>query len=217
MKKLLALSLCILLICALPLAAHADESDGLSAEKAQTEAAEEAEKGLLLSKRLEEWVIPHLEEICVVVTMIISLICQMKKHKLLSKSMGVMNHNAVTIAEQSSSMMSQALASMENTSCAVAGYDAQIAALLEAHRSAAEDKALLEKELRELKTYLKTATEANLEFSNELAELLNLANIPNFKKEEIGARHLAAVNALAAHTVGSESPGEVIGDVREEA
>ena len=52
--------------------------------------------------------------------------------------------------------------------------------------------------MTEIKSYLKTATKANVEFSNELAELLTLANIPNFKKEEIGARHLAAVNAIQA-------------------
>jgi hypothetical protein len=33
---------------------------------------------------------------------------------------------------------------------------------------------------------------ANLEFADELAELLGLANIPNYVKEQIGARHVAA-------------------------
>ena len=36
----------------------------------------------------------------------------------------------------------------------------------------------------------------NIAFADELAELLTLANIPNFKKESIGASHLARVNAI---------------------
>ena len=35
------------------------------------------------------------------------------------------------------------------------------------------------------------------EMPNMMAELLLLANIPNAKKEEIYARHLSAVNAIA--------------------
>jgi hypothetical protein len=37
---------------------------------------------------------------------------------------------------------------------------------------------------------------ANVEFANEVAELLILANIPNSRKDELYARHLAAVNAI---------------------
>ena len=76
------------------------------------------------------------------------------------------------------------------------GYDAKIVALLEAFKTTAEDKARLEKELVEIRNYLKTSTDANIEFANELGELLGLANIPNYKKEEIGARHLEAVKAI---------------------
>jgi hypothetical protein len=107
-------------------------------------------------------------------------------------------------------MMAQALAGMESAALAVKGYDERIAALLEAHDATAADKERLERELLEVKAYLKSAAEANLEFSNELAELLSLANIPNFKKEEIGARHLAAVRAMKAAE-------EVTGDVGEKA
>jgi hypothetical protein len=46
-------------------------------------------------------------------------------------------------------------------------------------------------------TYIKTAKLANVEFANELAELLVLANIPNSKKDELYSRHIAAVGAIA--------------------
>ena len=162
----------------------------------------------LLSARFEAWVLPHLEEISVVVTLLFSLVYQVRKNKLLGKSMGVMNDNAVTIAEQSSGMMAQALAGMENAALAVKGYDERIASLLDAYGAAAEDRERLERELIEVRAYLKSAAEANLEFSNELAELLSLANIPNFKKEEIGARHLAAVRAMQAVREVTDDVGE---------
>lgn len=152
----------------------------------------------LLSKQFEEWVVPHLEEISVIITMIGTLFYQIRKNKALGKSIGTMNNNTVTIAEQSANMVTQALTGMENVSAIVTAYDARIATMLEAFRATAQDKERLEKELAELKCYFRTSAQANLEFSNELAELLNLANIPNFKKQEIGARHLAAVNAIKA-------------------
>ena len=199
MKKLFTLIFCILLASLIPftvLAAGAEE------------ASAPAETAALLSEGFEAWVLPHLEEISVVITLCFSVFYQMRKHKLLSKSIGTMNNNTVAIAEQNSNMMSRALTGMENASLAVTAYDARIEAMLEAFRATAEDKEKLEKELAEMKSYLKTAAEANLEFSNELAELLNLANIPNFKKEELGARHLAAVSAIRAAEAREVSPDD---------
>ena len=202
MKKIFYITICILLIFAIPTAVFA-------AETGNQETIE------LISKKFEEWILPHLEEISVIITLILTAIYNFKRTKLLNQSMGTMNNNAVAIAEQNSNMMSKALINMENTSGAVIAYDTKIAQMLEAYQYAEEDKKRLEHELTEIKSYLKTATEANLEFSNELAELLNLANIPNFKKEEIGARHLAAVNAIKAVetemiTIPNETPEEVL-------
>jgi hypothetical protein len=224
MKRIFIFALCLALIFVLDLCvfAEAPTETAVTEEteafpdlpEAETEVTAQPESSdggeSLLSARFEAWVLPHLEEISVVVTLLFSLVYQIRKNKLLGKSMGVMNDNAVTIAEQSSGMMAQALAGMESAALAVKGYDERIAALLEAHDATAADKERLERELLEVKAYLKSAAEANLEFSNELAELLSLANIPNFKKEEIGARHLAAVRAMKAAE-------EVTGDVGEKA
>lgn len=191
MKKLLIVACCALLICLIPVSAFAAEADS-------ADSAESAAFAALVSKQFEQWVIPHLEEISVIVTLIVSCACQIHKNKLLSKSVGTMNNNTVAIAEQSASMMDRALVGMESASLAVKGYDERIEALLTAHGAALEDREKLETELNELKQYLRTSAAANVEFANELAELLGLANIPNYKKEEIGARHLAAVRSLAA-------------------
>lgn len=220
MKKFLVSILALLIVCAFPLFVFAEETTDSALEttastlettETESETTEsvtppadepsetvtpEEDLKVLLSKKFEEWVVPNLEEISVVITMIGTLFYQIRKNKLLAKSMGVMNNNTVAIAEQSSTMMNQALTGMENVSNIVTAYDARIAALLEAHKATAEDKERLEKELTEIRTYLKTSAESNIEFANELAELLGLANIPNYKKEEIGARHLAAVKSI---------------------
>lgn len=214
MKKYLTLLLCILLLLALPFSVYAEEETtaettetALETTETSTETStgivapppsEAPEEGAsnLLSVKFEEWVLPNLEEISVVITLILTAFYNMRKHKLLNKSIGKMKNNTITIAENSANMMSQAVSNISNTANIVTAYDARIAAMLEAHQATVADRDRLEKELHELKAFLRSAAEANLEFSNELAELLNLANIPNFKKEEIGARHLAAVNSI---------------------
>jgi hypothetical protein len=224
MKKFLTFTLCVLLLIALPFSVYAEEETtetvGETTETAlettetvgeTTETSTETSTGIvapppsktpeegaenLLSVKFEEWVLPNLEEISVVITLILTAFYNMRKHKLLNKSIGVMNNNTVAVAENNKAMMGEALQNISTTANIVTQYDARIAAMLEAHQATVADRDRLEKELHELKAFLRSAAEANLEFSNELAELLNLANIPNFKKEEIGARHLAAVNSI---------------------
>ena len=183
MKKILIVTFCILLVCALPLTVCAS---GFGTQEA----------GALVSKKFEEWVLPHLEEISVIVTLLFTCVFQFRKNRLLTRSMGTMNNNTVAVAEQSAAMMEQARSGLESAALAVRGYEEKMEALLTAYRSTAEDRERLEAEMREMREYCKTAAEANIEFSNELAELLSLANIPDYKKQEIGARHLAAVRAI---------------------
>jgi hypothetical protein len=191
------------------------ETGAESAISAPTEPPMEKDK--LLSEKFEEWIVPHIEEISVIITLIGTLFYQIRKNKALGKTLGTMNNNAVTIAQNSSDMMSQALLSMQNASGAVTAYDSRIEAMLEAYRLTAEDKERIEKELLEVKAYLKTAAEANLEFSNELAELLDLAKIPNFKKEELGKRHLSKVDAIKAAMEEALRTKEVVEHDREKA
>ena len=48
---------------------------------------------------------------------------------------------------------------------------------------------------------METSKAANIELSNEVAELLVLANIPNSKKEELYSRHRAVVDAITTTEV----------------
>ena len=220
MKKILAFILVLMLFCALPLVAYAEGeevSEGNSAPEAEMpvegeisppESVPEEEETPaeiatewdhiknLFSENFKDWILSHLEEISVVVTLLMSIFYNMRKHKLLNRSMGTLNNNAITVAKSSTGFMGDALAQMESASGAVIKYDEKITALLEAFKTTAEEKALLEKELVEIKNYLKTESEANIEFANELADLIALSNIPNYKKEELGSGHVARVKAI---------------------
>ena len=224
MKKLLVFLLCTLLLCATPVVAFAEgdsssvvETEGVVEENstATEESATEGEISTpetvpeetpketpptfeeeveMVTEKIEEWILANIEEIGVVITLIGYGIVFLTRVRALIKSTGTLNNNAITISKTSSDAIAKALANIENASGVVSGYEARMAALLEAFKNTAEDKARLEKELVEIKNYLATSSRANIEFSNELAELIVLANIPNHKKEELGSRHVAAVN-----------------------
>lgn len=168
----------------------------------------EEEKGevVLTTEKIVGYVQDHLEEITVIVTLIVTLFMQLYKHGLLTKSIGTLNNNAVTVAEKST-------ASMADASNVINGYISEMSRLLEEVRANAEEKKLLQQSVNDTQTFLKSAKLANMELSNELAELLVLANIPNSKKEELYARHLAAVKAIS----DGEAEAEVVANVGEEA
>lgn len=224
MKKILALILVLMLFCALPLVAYAEgETAGegnstpevetavegeISASEAEEIATEWDHIKNLFSEDFVDWILAHLEEISVVLTLIMTCFYNMRKHKLLNRSMGTLNNNAITVAKSSTGFMGDALAQMRDASGAVIQYDSSIKELLEAFKTTAEDKARLERELVEIKNYLKIESESNREFANELAELLALSNIPNYKKEELGSRHVKAIEAIIEAEAKAEAEAD---------
>jgi len=188
MKKFLILMLCIILICAMPTIAFATEAAEATTDFFTTEE---------IVTWLKTWVKAHIEEISVVVTLIFTTIHNIRKNKALGKSMTTVNNNAVTIATDSKKAIADALKSVKEMTETVNGYKEEIAKLLLEVRKNAEEKQALEKTLADVTAYLKTAKMANVEFADELAELLVLANIPNSVKEELYERHRKAVNSIA--------------------
>ena len=200
MKRIIMLLLCVMMLL-VPLSASAEESytpeNEITAETESVPPTEVAEDDWsTITGAVKEWIEPNLEEISVVVTLIGYGILLFTKLGNILKSMGTMNNNNITISKKNADFMEQAVDSINNASGAVTGYDARIVALLSAFQQTAEDKKRLEAELLEMKSYLIASSKSNLEFSNELAELIALANIPNYKKEELGARHVAAKDAI---------------------
>ena len=222
MKKILAFILCAFLLCATPIVAFAaDDSAGAVAEEVieenittpetETPTEEEIQPPMetpeeprptleeevdMVTKEIEEWLMANIEEIGVIITLIGYGIVILTRVRALIKSTGTINNNAITISKASSEAIAKALANMENASGAVVKYDSRILELLEAFKNTAEDKAMLERELVEIKNYLKVESKSVTEMSNEIAELIGLSNIPIYKKDELGSRHVAAVNAI---------------------
>ena len=236
MKKILAFILCAMLICVTPIVAFAEgdsadevATEGVEGENSTTteesategeistpETIPEEDVAQTISDSIAKWLEEHSAEIGIIVTLIGYGIVLFKKLGTVIKSAGTMNNNTITVAKNSENAIGQALTNMESVSETVTGYRTEITLLLEQFRKTAEDNQKLEAELLEVKKYLQLSKSANVEFANELAELLTLANIPNYKKEEIGSRHLAAVNAIAEAEAKTETE-EVKKDVGEEA
>ena len=203
MKRILVVLLCMLMFCAVPITAFAEEIETIDSVEAEetvqdtptnTEAADKAQA-------VTDYIVGFLEQnadtITLFVTVIISIIYQARKHGLLNKSIGTLNNNAITVAESSAESIQQAVVVMSGVSTAVTEFKETIAQIVDEYKQTAEDNKELRAKLVEFEEYLKNAKAANVELSNEVAELLILANIPNSKKEELYARHRAAVARIA--------------------
>lgn len=226
MKKIPAFILCIVLLCAMPLAVFAEESEApesLPIEETIPNETEEVipeptpkptptptpeptpepteptpeEQARVTTEKIVAWVTERLDTISCVITIVFTTFYQIRKHAVLNKSIGTLNNNAVTVAESSNTAISNALAEVKGVAEVVNGYKEEMALLLKEVRANEEEKKQLQQALSDTHKFLKTTKLAEVELSNEIAELLVLANIPNSKKEELYSRHLAAVNAIA--------------------
>lgn len=182
--------------------ANRTESTDISFPKFElpvTESTEEqssVEMAALTTEAIVAWVKDKFEEISVIITLILTIFYQIRKHAVLNKSIGTLNNNAITVAENSKSAIGQSLAEVASVSAAVAEYKEEMTSLLAEIRANDAEKKKLEESLASVEKHLNTAKLANVELANEVAELLVLANIPNAKKNELYARHLAAVRKI---------------------
>ena len=203
MKKILVIMMCVIVLCTLPVVAFAEDVDVVT--EAATEApAETADSNDLSVDMIVEYVQAHIEEVSVIATLILTIFYNMRKHGLLNKSITTLNNNSVAVAENSKLSISE-------VGAVVTAYKEEMIKALEEIRRNDEDRTRLEDSLDEVAKYLKATRLANTELANEVAELLILANIPNSKKDELYARHLAAVNAITE----AMSIAEVTEEVKE--
>lgn len=220
MKKHIALIIVVLLLfsmfASVPVAAEeatppTQNDDTTTLPLPDVEVPEEA---VTMSDEIVEWIMANLEEISVICTLLLTVFYQARKHIVLNKSITTMNNNSISVAEKSDSSIKQALLGIEDASNTVSGYVDAMNNLLDEVRSNNEEKHKLVAKLDEATHFLDMAKRANIEFANELAELLVLANIPNAKKEELYSRHRAAIDALVA--AEKERVMEVKEDVEDE-
>lgn len=185
MKRFLVLMLCIMLLMVTPVVAYAaEEGAEVAVEKTMTEEIVDYVKG-------------HIEELSVIGTLLLTIFYEVRKHGKLTGSIGTLNNNAITVAQNSAETIKTALAGVEGIAEVVNKYKDEIEALLGEIRKSAEEKKALEETLSHVEGLLKTSKLATLELANEVAELLVLANIPVSKKEELYSRHRAAVTAIS--------------------
>ncbi len=224
MKKIFALILCAMLICATPIIAFAEEgeiatevTENTTVEEIVTESENTASEPTLPDK-----IVGFIKEnfegtsfLSLAVTVVVYIFYEVKKHRHLNGSIGVMNNNTVAVAENSAKAIEDAMAKAgniaensgvivqkvlaETASIAevVKGYKEEFATLMAEIRKNAEEKQSLEATLLGVQKALDTFKMADIELGNEVAELLVLANIPPSKKEELYSRHRAAVDAIA--------------------
>ena len=211
MKKILVFILCAMLIFALPVVAYAEEGDSATVEQtegvtenlpSENETATEGEISAPEDKPITEVIVDYVREKFPEIAILLASLAMTAfishlKNKL-TTSMAVMNNNNISVATSSADAVNKALAKVEAVAGVVGGYEQKIESLLGEIRKNAEEKDHLENMLLQVESYLKTAKLANIEFANELAELLNLSNIPNSKKEELYARHTKSIHELEA-------------------
>ena len=194
MKKIFAVILCAFLIVALPTVAYAQEIP----EEVEQTTTEETVPEETMTDIITGWIQENFEEISVIGTLLSVIFYEVRKHRSLNGSIGTLNNNAIKVAENSAATIQNMLTEAKDIANVVTTYKDEFAALLAEVRKSAEEKKGLEDTLNHVEAFLKTAKLATLELSNEVAELLVLANIPNSKKEELYSRHTQAVSAIEA-------------------
>lgn len=192
MKKIFVIMLCVIMIAVVPVAVFADEA--VTEPPAETENVTEAEKPI--TEIIVDYIKENIEEISVISGLIFAFVYKIYDRRRLSGTIGTLNNNAITVAENSAKAIKNALTGVEDVSKVVNEYRDKFEAVLKEIRKSAEDQKNLEDTLKGVETFLKTAKGATLELSNEVAELLVLANIPNSKKDELYARHTKVVHEL---------------------
>lgn len=211
MKKILVFILCAMLIFALPIVAYAEEGDSATVEQtegvtenlpSENETATEGEISPPEDKPITETIVDYVREKFPEIAIFLASLAMTAfishlKNKLIS-SLGVMNNNSITMATSSAEAVKSGLEKMEYMSNKFDDGMQMMSSLLGEIRKNAEEKDHLENMLHQVESYLKTAKLANIEFANELAELLNLSNIPNSKKDELYARHTKSIHELEA-------------------
>ena len=191
MKRIFTFIVCaVLLLCVCNVVSFAEGEEVI---QEPTEVVQDP----TLTEQILGYAKEHFEEVVVMAYICITSIYERKKQKATLNSIATVNNNAVNVATNSQLAIDSSREKMELMASVVVGYKETIEKLLSKFEESEKDKLKLEEMLAQVHNTLKASKLANMELANEVAELLVLANIPNSKKEELYARHLAAVGAIA--------------------
>ena len=183
MKKILVFIL-VMLMMALPIVASAEEvEETVPTEEVTVEVTEEVS----ITETVVEWVKTNIEEIAVIFSLVASAFYGAITRRGLNGSIGTLNNNAITIAENSAKAIKDALAEVGDIADVVKSY---------------------KEEINQVNTFLNTSKLACLALSKEVANLILLSNIPQTKKEELYSAHLKMVHELEAAEGVTTNDGE---------
>jgi hypothetical protein len=208
MKKVLAIILCAMLILALPIFASAEEADTSIPETEIAVEGENAAPEKTVTENIVDYIVANIDKLVVIVVMAAYSIVESRLRGKMNGSIGTLNNNAVAIANNSANAINTALDKVENVTTKLNEYEDKFEALLAEIRVSEEEKKALQVALIKVESYLKAAKLANIEFANELANLLCCANIPNAKKDEFYKKHLEGLQRLEAEEVKSDDGTE---------
>lgn len=225
MKKIFALILCAMLICATPVMAYAEESPSAPVEQETTvsenlptteEVATESENSAeeTIPDKIVKFISDNYEGssfLSLAITIVVYTVFSVKKHKALNGTIGILNNNAIKVANDSTNTVIDVMGKAGEMAEIIKGYKDDFEAVITELRKTAEEKQSLEAMLSSVQKTIDTSKMAMKELADEMAELLVLANIPNSKKEELYSRHRAAVDAIATaeHTEVISNDGTV--------
>lgn len=209
MKKILVIfMLCAMLICAMSIVASAEVdsidtvetndtvTENLPSENESVTEGEISAPEKTVTEYITGYVKSNFEEISVIGTLAMTIFYEICKHRKLNGSIGTLNNNAIAVATNSADAINKALTKVEGIAEVFQSYKDKIDSLVDEIRNSEEEKKALKEALAKAESYINTAKLANIEFANELAELLCLANIPNSKKDELYKRHMEGVHKL---------------------
>jgi hypothetical protein len=250
MKKILILMLCVILFCAMPLVASADEEtppESVETEETtpnteETPPAEEVpeEPAMTLPEKIVNFLTTNYNGttlIGLIITIVAYTVYGLQQFKNIGGKLGIVNNNMVKVAEDSAKVidasfvevkgiaensietvhkalgeakeimqaisdgnaaaLTETLGKAEGIAEVVTTFTKTMETFMERIGDIESDKVATRDALIEATKTMEACKKASLEEGNIVAELLLLANIPNSKKEEIYARHLSAVNAIA--------------------
>lgn len=216
MKKILvilAALMCAVVVCTMPVVALDDgavnddaviepeETPKETPTETPTETPDETPSDVraeLTTEMIVNYIKDHFEELSVILSMVLMVFYQVQKHRVMNRSIAMMNNNTVSVAQNSAEAIANSVNGMAGMTDVVNAYKGEMEKVLAEVRANAEEKNKMAVLLDNVNKHLEVSKAANLEFANEMAELLVLANIPTSVKDELYARHRAAVDAIAA-------------------
>lgn len=120
-----------------------------------------------------------------------------KSVETVNQALGEAKEIMQALSDGNAAALTETLGKAEAISEVVVSFKEVMETFLERIGDIESDKVATRDALIEATKTMEACKKASLEEGNIVAELLLLANIPNSKKEEIYARHLSAVNAIA--------------------